>query len=86
MEMMDRKTMLTRIQELEFAAVELNLFLDTHPENQQALADFNMITEQLINMKNAYEMMFGPLCNFGSSPSRYPWKWIDEPWPWEEVD
>lgn len=86
MQMMDRKAMLTRIQELEFAAVELNLFLDTHPDNRQALADYNVFTEQLINMKNVYEMRFGPLYNFGLSPSRFPWQWIDEPWPWEEVD
>lgn len=80
----NRKELLKKIQELEFAAVELNLFLDNHPHNQQALADYNMITENLINMKNMYEAKYGPLTNFGYCPSQYPWKWVEEPWPWEE--
>jgi spore coat protein JB len=72
-----------KIHELEFAAVDLNLFLDTHPSNQQALMDYNRIAAELIQLKKMYEMQNGPLTNFGCSPSQYPWKWVDEPWPWE---
>ena len=75
--------MLRKIQELEFAAVELNLFLDNHPTHQRALMDYNMITQELMQVKQAYEMQYGPLTNFGFAPSQYPWRWVEEPWPWE---
>lgn len=75
--------MLEKIRELEFAAVDLNLFLDNHPTNQQALTDFNAIALELGELKKAYEAKYGPLTNFGHSPGQYPWRWVSEPWPWE---
>lgn len=80
---MCREDLLRKIQEVEFAAVDLNLFLDTHPGNQRALMDYNMITSELNRLKRMYEMQYGPLSNFGTSPSKYPWQWIESPWPWE---
>lgn len=81
----NRKETLRKIQELQFAALDLNLFLDTHPGNQQAVMDFNVLSQKLREQINLYEMNFGPLTNFGYSPSNYPWAWIKEPWPWEDV-
>lgn len=83
MDQMTREFMMRKIQELEFAAVELNLYLDNFPNHQKALMDYNMYTQQLIQLKKAYEMKYGPLTNFGTAPSQYPWAWINEPWPWE---
>lgn len=78
--------LLKKIQELEFAAVELNLFLDNHPSNKQALSDYNKITLDLTELKKEYEASAGPLTNFGCAPSQYPWQWVNEPWPWERMD
>jgi spore coat protein JB len=75
--------MMKQIRELTFAAVDLNLYLDNHPENQKAVCDYNIFTERLMEFKKAYEMNHGSLTNFGHSPSHYPWTWINEPWPWE---
>ncbi|HBM75377.1 MAG TPA: spore coat protein CotJB [Clostridiaceae bacterium] len=75
--------LLRKIQELEFTAVDLNLFLDNHPTSQPALSDYNTITEELRRLKKIYETNFGPLTNFGFAPSQYPWRWVNEPWPWE---
>lgn len=83
MENMKCEELMAKLKELEFAAVDLNLFLDTHPTNQQALMDYNMVSQDLHKAKKIYETKFGPLCNFGHSTSQYPWKWIEEPWPWE---
>lgn len=79
----DRKKMLNKIRELEFAAVELNLYLDNFPNNKKALADYNMFTKQLMCLKKEYEMKHGLLTNFGYGQSQYPWTWVNEPWPWE---
>ncbi len=75
--------MLRQIMELEFVCVELNLFLDTHPEDQRALQDFRQVSEELLNAKAAYEAAHGPLLNFGLGRAGATWQWICDPWPWE---
>lgn len=79
----DKKMLMIKIQQLEFMTVELNLYLDTHPHDTRALKEYNFYTEQLTMLKKQYEQMFGPLMGFGCSQSNYGWKWIYEPWPWE---
>jgi len=32
--------LLIQLMELQFTAIDLNLFLDTHPDNQEALRDY----------------------------------------------
>lgn len=79
----DRVALLQRLQEVEFAALELNLYLDTHPLDQNALMQYNQLASQLQMLKQQYEMAYGPLLNFGFSPSQFPFKWLEGPWPWE---
>lgn len=79
----ERLELLHRIQALEFAAIDLNLFLDTHPQERRALTDYNRIVAELQELKRRYEETYGPLTNFGHAPSRYPWQWVETPWPWE---
>ncbi len=78
-----RMKLLEDIMMVEFAAIELNLFLDTHPNDQRALADYNRYTGMLQLLKAQYEAQYGPLTNFGTAQSQYPWRWVTEPWPWE---
>ncbi|MZP29361.1 spore coat protein CotJB [Heliobacterium undosum] len=82
---MDRHQLelLRRIQELEFVAVDLNLFLDTHPNDKAALRDFTRVTDELKKLKHAYETRYALLTVEGHCPGRYPWNWIEAPWPWE---
>jgi len=78
-----RCELMRELQEVSFALVELNLFLDNNPTNQQALADYNMFARKYEELKKMYESLYGPLTNFGYAPSKYPWQWVNEPWPWE---
>lgn len=84
---MDNKQseMMLKIQELEFTALDLNLFLDTHPENMDALMEYNRCVCEIDNTKKVYEMKYGPLTNFGYAPSQHPWRWIEDPWPWQTI-
>lgn len=75
--------MLREIQALEFAAIELTLYLDTHPNEKEPLNDYRMVSERLNQLKAQYERMYGPLSAYGFSPTEYPWRWIESPWPWE---
>ncbi len=43
----DRLALLKKIGEARFTCVELNLYLDTHPDDAAARADFNSYSDKL---------------------------------------
>lgn len=75
--------LLKQIQEMEFVNIELVLFLDTHPNDQNALRDYTRVTQQLKELKRRYEERYGPLTVHDFTPATYPWQWVEQPWPWE---
>ncbi len=80
-----RQELLNQIRAIEFMTVELNLYLDTHPCDMRALKEYNMYTQQLMTLKAQYERQYGPLSNFGTALNQgMSWRWIEEPWPWEQ--
>jgi spore coat protein JB len=78
-----RQELMLKIQELSFACVDLNLYLDNHPEDKNAINTYNKFVSQFIQARCAYESKYGPLTNFGYAPSSYPWQWVNQPWPWD---
>lgn len=83
MDKMSRKELIRKMQEVGFAAVELNLYLDNNPCDERALRDYNTISCEYMNLKKMYEHMYGPISNFGHINTAYPWTWTEEPWPWQ---
>lgn len=75
--------MMTEIQAIDFVLVELTLYLDTHPDDYEAIQQFNQCSQQSRKLKRAFEKEFGPLFEFGMSYSSYPWSWDNAPWPWQ---
>lgn len=43
-------SMLMKLQEMQFVALELNLYLDTHPCDKDALNDFNCAVQMVKNI------------------------------------
>lgn len=74
-------TLLKQITSLHFMAVDMNLYLDTHPSDNEALSKYNSVVMELSMLKQEYSMHYGMLSPSSCSP--YPWNWICEPWPWE---
>ena len=72
----------TRIYETQFIVVELNLYLDTHPEDENARADYCAYSKALRELMDTYESKYGPLMNFGHSPAAVG-SWVCSEWPWE---
>ncbi|MFD2673238.1 spore coat protein CotJB [Marinicrinis sediminis] len=72
-----------KIQEVDFVLVDLNLYLDTHPDDRDAIAQYNQFVQQSMNLKAQFQQTFGPLYHFGCSYSPYPWVWKEAPWPWQ---
>lgn len=75
--------LLNQLQALDFVLVELNLYLDTHPHDQNAIQQYNHYVKQRWETAHRFESQYGPLMHFGHSFSRHPWQWDDSPWPWE---
>lgn len=76
-----REEMIMRIRELDFAIVELGLYLDTHPEDQRALCLHREYTKQVKELKDKYQKVYGPLTIY------YPcnkWRWLEEPWGYDK--
>ena len=78
---MNRDELMKRIQELSFAKVETELFLDTHPECKAALDYYKGVTEELDMAMTEYQNKYGPIVAEASMGDR--WAWIDGAWPWQ---
>ncbi|GAB6988460.1 spore coat protein CotJB [Paenibacillus pini] len=75
--------LLEKIQIIDFALVELNLFLDTHPDDLKSIEQFNQLAQQRIPFVREFQEHYGPLLNFGHAFSKFPWEWSKSPWPWQ---
>ena len=55
-------------------------YLDTHPQDTEALALFRQYTAMEKAARAAYEDRFGPLTQSAAGGDSY--RWLQEPWPW----
>ncbi len=78
---MSADMLLRKIQELSFAKVECELFLDTHPDCRQALDYYHRLVDELDGYLMEYQNTYGPLVATASMGDR--WTWVDGPWPWQ---
>jgi spore coat protein JB len=75
--------LMEQLQSVDFVLVELQLYLDTHPQDADAINQFNQYSKERRKIKKVFESQFGPLMQYGNSYSGYPWNWNDTPWPWQ---
>ena len=75
-----REEMIMKIKELNFAIVELALYLDTHPDDRKALCLYSNYAKELKDVKDKYQKVYGPLTIYFPCKK---WRWLEEPWPWE---
>ncbi len=77
-----RQSLMKRVQMYEFALVEAGLFLDTHPNDQQALQYHSKYSKLLQDAKAEYVKRFGEL-EPQAPEGATRWDWVDNPWPWD---
>ena len=81
---MNEKDMLMRaIKKYDFALYELNLYLDTHPHCSNALAYFRKYKDLRDKAVEEYNKKYGPVTADQTNTDE-GWKWVDEPWPWQQ--
>ena len=81
--MNEQAELLTKIDAYCFATDELNLYLDTHPNDRNMINLFRELAEVSNRAVTEYENKYGPL--LVDSSSTYPWAWNKSPWPWENI-
>lgn len=79
----DREAKLFNVMQYAFAITDLNLYLDTHPEDKEALNVLKILINEDEKAKKEYIMSYGPLTVVDTEGNDY--KWIDSPWPWENM-
>ncbi|HIV34451.1 MAG TPA: spore coat protein CotJB [Candidatus Blautia intestinigallinarum] len=79
-----REMLLKKINEVSFAVDDILLFLDTHPDCQEALDFYRQNVAIRKEALSEYARLYGPLTidTADDSCSR-SWEWIQQPFPWE---
>lgn len=79
----EQQRALYNLQEIAFSAHELNLYLDTHPNDMNAIKLYNEYNKKEKMLNDEYERKYGPIdLSDSEGLSMTPWAWIKEPWPW----
>jgi len=86
MNMINQKEMtrnpMNRLQAMDFAIGELSLYLDTHPNDTEALELFQTYVETYADALQKFEQDYGASTRYGAG-IRGRYDWTDGPWPWE---
>lgn len=75
-------TALVELMALDFAVKELNLYLDTHPEDQEALGLYASYVKLAQEGRMQYLEKYGPL-NSEDFVLADGYTWLKDPWPWD---
>ena len=78
----DKNTALKKLMAADFKAYELQLFLDTHPNDSEAMAAYTEAVKNAKTVRTEYENNFAPI-NAASAAGKLPWQWIASPWSWQ---
>ena len=81
--MNDQARMLTNIDALGFAMIDLNLYLDVFPNDREKINLYNQYRKEKEGLLKEYESKYGPITPNSDSLNSYPWAWNKMPWPWD---
>ncbi len=80
---MNKTDLLKEIQQYNFAAYDMLLYLDTHPDDKKAFELFKSLVKKTKDLVKEYEANFGPL-SAKSAAGFDTFRWLESPWPWEK--
>jgi len=75
-------TPLGELMALDFVAKELNLYLDTHPDDKEAFAYLQEVLKLYEEGKKLYVERCGPL-KVSDLRRCSAFTWLEQPWPWQ---
>lgn len=77
---------LKELQEVEFALIDLNLYLDTHPNDEEAMKKMAKYMETATELHTKYQETHTPLFATNVRTNEEQNKWLNDPWPWENQE
>ena len=77
----EQEKLLYELESISFAAHELNLYLDLHPNDTSMLMLFKDYEEKCKKLTSEYENKYGPL-SVSEVNSTKEFTWVNN-WPWE---
>ena len=78
----EQEEMFLRLSEKEFAAHDLNLYLDLYPNDGNALDLFNKYRKEANRLMMEYEEKYGPILISSDSLNTSPFLWQTLIFPW----
>lgn len=75
-------TPLGELMAIDFAIKELNLYLDTHPDDSDAFVTLKGLIELSKEGREKYVKLYGPI-SLRDLENCSTYTWIEGPWPWE---
>lgn len=77
------KEKLLMLAESDFAADDIKLYLDTHPDDAGMIMKHCLQSQKSMMLRNEIESRFGyPITASTASLYGAPFRWINAPWPW----
>ncbi len=67
---------------IDFAAHDLSLYLDTHPEDREAFETYKDLLTLAREGMERYSRLYGPVCKTQLADMD-GYTWLKGPWPWE---
>ena len=80
---MSQEQLLYWIAQTKFACVDANLYLDTHPQDVQAIRYFQENNRLYMEAMDEYARLYGPLTLNHAQTCNTWWEWVNQPWPWQ---
>lgn len=78
----NRTDLLQWLNEVSFACIDIALYLDTHPDDCDALEYFQHCKKEREKALALYSTAYGPL-TLDCVNDAHHWNWVTTPWPWE---
>lgn len=75
-------TALAELMALEFALVDLGLYLDTHPSDTEAFELYTKYVALERDGRKRYVATYGPILQTDVASAK-EYTWLHDPWPWE---
>lgn len=79
----EKEALLYQVMQYKFALIELNLYLDNYPNDQELINLYNKYLNIEKQMCDKYESLYGPLTLDSNYLNKNTWVWKNSPWPWE---